>query len=112
MPSYKKRYHSHELEAKIKTKRGVPVVRKSVILVTCSIITTSWAFDPAYNVRGVAESIGGVEGVAYAEVQTSHVSGQLTDSEGLVHSFEGTWVGNGQITGETDDGYTLNLMTY
>ena len=71
-----------------------------------------FAYDNLYKVDGVIESGGIVEGVVLDNIgDYDTVSGQLTDENGNVHSLEGKWVGNGLISGETDDGESVELRT-
>lgn len=69
-----------------------------------------FAFEPSYNVRGVIESGGTVEGTARSGVGDTDVSGELTDANGSYYSYEGDWIGNGHITGETDSGESVDLL--
>jgi len=80
----------------------------------CSIFISFnvFAFDNIYNVTGVIESGGIVEGSARNNVdEDDNVYGQITDEEGDIHSYNGKWIDNGLISGETDDGESVELHT-
>jgi len=64
-----------------------------------------------YNVTGVIASGGAVQGNAYDDPEEDMVYGQLVDQNGLTHSYEGKWIDNGIISGETDDGEDVQLST-
>lgn len=71
-----------------------------------------FAYDNIYSVSGVIASGGVVEGTAISNIDGDDtVYGQLTDENGDTRSYEGKWVGNGQISGLTDDGESVELRT-
>lgn len=81
-----------------------------LILLLSFLFSSAFAFDKAYSVVGVADNLGPVQGVAYYDIgDDPDLNGQLMDEEGKVHSFEGSWVDDGLISGETDDGHTVEL---
>lgn len=67
------------------------------------------AFEKSYNVSGVIENGGAVEGSARSNPADRDVYGELTDQDGNSHSYEGDWIGRGQISGETDEGEAVDL---
>lgn len=86
---------------------------KSFLFLFCLLFSLNiFAYGNNYYVSGVIESGGVVEGTALSNIyEEDIVYGQLTDENGDIHSFEGKWVGNGQISGETDDGESVELLT-
>jgi hypothetical protein len=82
----------------------------SVVFI-CLFSSVVFAYDNFFGVSGVIESGGAVEGSARNYIDDNGVSGQLIDENGDIHSFEGKWIGNGQISGETDDGESVELHT-
>lgn len=77
----------------------------------CIISFSSFAFDHSYNVYGEDENGKSVEGVIYSNNGERNVSGELSDEDGNSHDFNGQWDGFGRISGETDDGVSVELNT-
>lgn len=82
-----------------------------IILCFSMLSLNVYAFDHMYDVSGVIDDGGIVEGSARSNIGEAYVSGELIDENGDVHSYEGKWVGDGQISGETDDGDSVELRT-
>lgn len=80
------------------------------IMLCISILSFNvYAFERIYEVTGVIDDGGVVQGSAVAPVGDNDVSGLVTDQDGNVHSYIGQWVGDGQISGETDQGDSIEL---
>jgi hypothetical protein len=82
-----------------------------LLLLTLFFSLHVFAFENNYNVRGVISSGGAVQGNAYDDPDEDIVYGQIVDENGLSRSYEGKWIDNGVISGETDDGETVQLST-
>lgn len=82
-----------------------------LFLFTLIFSLSVFAFENNYNVRGVISSGGAVQGNAYDDIDEDIVYGQLVDENGLTRSYEGRWIDNGIISGETDDGEAVQLST-
>jgi hypothetical protein len=81
-----------------------------LILLLSFLFTSAFAFYKSYNVAGIADNLGPVQGVAYYDIgDDPDLTGELMDEDGKVHSFEGSWIDNGLIGGETDDGHSVEL---
>lgn len=77
----------------------------SVVSLNC------FAFDHSYNVSGENENGQSVEGTIYSNNGARDVTGEITDEDGNTHDFNGQWDGYGRISGETDDGASVDLNT-
>jgi hypothetical protein len=84
---------------------------KLFIMLCISILSlNAYAIDRMYDVSGVLDDGGVVEGSARSNISDDpEVSGLITDEEGDTYSYEGKWVGDGQISGETTDGDSVEL---
>ena len=70
-----------------------------------------YAYDHSYSVSGEDENGNQVEGTIYSTNGERNVSGEITDENGNERDFDGQWDGYGQISGETDDGVSMDLST-
>jgi hypothetical protein len=71
----------------------------------------AFAYNHSYGVSGEDENGKSVEGEVYSTNGDRTVSGEITDENGETHDFDGQWDGRGQISGETDDGVSVDLNT-
>lgn len=88
-------------------------MKKELILFSFSLLLSLnvYSYENNYNVRGVISGGGAVHGNAFDLLDQDNVYGQLIDENGLAHSYEGKWIDNGIISGETDDGEEVQLST-
>lgn len=75
----------------------------------CFFSLNTFAYKESYNVRGIDENGIQVIGTIYTNDQSWEVKGQLTDENGNIQDFNGRWNGRDQVTGETEEGYFLDL---
>lgn len=71
-----------------------------------------FAFENSYLVKGVDDDGLTMEGGLYGTDGNPYVSGNLTDANGDIHSFQGYRMGCCQVCGETDDGIRLKLREF
>lgn len=83
------------------------IIAMSLMLMSLSV----YAFDHSYDVSGSDGSGKSVEGTVYSNNGERNVSGEVTDEDGNTHSFDGQWDGHGHISGETDEGESVELDT-
>jgi YD repeat-containing protein len=85
---------------------------KTIIAVSLILLSFSaYAYDHSYNVSGTDRSGGSIDGTVYSNNGERNVSGEITDEDGNTHSFDGQWDGYGHISGETDEGESVELDT-
>jgi len=86
---------------------------RAILFVFLSLIISfnAFAYDHSYDVSGEDESGNQVEGTIYSSNGEREVSGEITDENGNEHEFNGQWDGYGQVSGETDDGTSVELNT-
>ncbi len=86
-------------------------MKKMSFVLMCLLSFSCFAADHSYDVSGEDENGNTVEGSVDANNGDRNVSGEITDVDGNTHEFEGQWEGHGQISGETDDGTSVDLET-
>lgn len=86
-------------------------MKKTLLALMCMVSITASAFDHSYNASGENENGDALEGVIYSDNRDQHVYGELEDENGNTHDFNGYWNGYGRISGEIDDGTTVDLNT-
>ena len=86
-------------------------MRKIIIILMCVISFGCFAYDHSYDVSGEDENGNELEGTIYSDNGERNVSGELTDENGNEYEFDGQWDGHGQISGETEDGVSVDLST-
>ncbi|AOW57841.1 TPA: hypothetical protein ACPYPK_001033 [Legionella pneumophila] len=69
----------------------------------------SFAFDHSYDVSGEDENGRSYGGTIYSNNGERSVSGELEDENGNSYEFNGDWEGEGYISGETDEGVSVDL---
>jgi hypothetical protein len=85
---------------------------KFILFVFISFLAlNTFAFDHSYTVSGEDENGKLVEGTIYSTNGERNVSGEITDENGNTQDFEGQWNSTGQISGETNDGISIDLST-
>lgn len=85
---------------------------KKIIGILGIVLSVScYAFDHSYNVTGEDENGKILEGAIYSNNGNRSVYGELEDEDGNTYEFDGQWDGLGQITGEIDDGISVDLST-
>jgi hypothetical protein len=83
-----------------------------IIFVFLSVLSFNiFAYDHSYNVSGEDENGNSVEGTIYSNNGERNVSGEIVDANGDTRDFEGQWDGYGQVSGETDEGVSVDLRT-
>ena len=92
-------------------KKGSRTMRKIIIILMCVISFGCFAYDHSYDVSGEDENGNELEGTIYSDNGERNVSGELTDENGNEYEFDGQWDGHGQISGETEDGVSVDLST-
>lgn len=70
-----------------------------------------YASDHTYDVSGENENGQQMDGTIYSNNGEQEVIGELIDENGTNHDFSGQWDGSGHISGETDDGVSVELDT-
>jgi YD repeat-containing protein len=86
-------------------------MRKILLLLMCLISLHGFAADHTYDVSGEDENGKTIEGTIESNNGEREVSGELTDEDGNTHEFTGDWDGYRQISGETDEGVSVELST-
>ncbi|WP_115701843.1 hypothetical protein [Legionella sainthelensi] len=84
-------------------------MRATIAVFMCLVNFSSFAFDHTYYVSGEDENGIELEGIIYSYNGERDVSGELTDENGNNHDFNGQWDGYGHISGETDEGISVEL---
>ncbi len=75
------------------------------------VSSNTFAYDHSYNVTGEDENGNQMNGTIYSNNGEREVSGEITDDDGNEHEFNGQWDSYGQISGETEDGISVELST-
>jgi hypothetical protein len=86
-------------------------MKKIIAVLICMVSMTSFASDYSYDVTGEDENGKVLEGTIYSNNGEKEVNGELTDEDGNSIEFNGQWEGHGQISGETEDGVSVDLST-
>ena len=86
-------------------------MKKILVGLLCLISLTSYAYDHSYDVTGEDENGSALEGTIYSNNGDRDVNGELTDENGNSIEFNGQWDGYGHISGETEDGASVDLTT-
>ncbi|CAM2955356.1 TPA: hypothetical protein I8Y85_002600 [Legionella pneumophila] len=86
-------------------------MKKIMAVLLCTISLAGFASDYSYDVTGEDENGNELEGTIYSNNGEQDVSGELTDENGNSVEFTGQWSGHGQISGETEDGVSVELNT-
>ena len=84
-------------------------MKKIVSILLCVICFNVFAYDHEYNVSGEDENGRELEGTIYSENGSREVNGELTDDNGNAIEFSGQWEGHDEISGETEDGESVDL---
>lgn len=71
----------------------------------------AYAYDHSYDITGSDDSGRSITGTVYSNNNERNVSGEVTDEDGNAHFFEGQWDGYRHISGETDEGKSVELDT-
>lgn len=85
------------------------MMKTIIIAFLCSLSFNVFAYDHFYSVCGINQNGERVEGGIFSINGETTLRGNLTDVNGDSHSFEGHYSGNGQMSGDTDDGDTVYL---
>lgn len=83
-----------------------------VFAVICLVALNAFAYRESYRVIGFDENGVQLQGVIYTNQQPLEVEGELIDTNGNTHDYYGRWNSIGHITGQTDEGETIDLTTY
>jgi hypothetical protein len=86
-------------------------MKKIIVALLCVLSLSCYASDYFYDVTGEDENGKELEGTIYSNNGERDVSGELTDENGNSVEFNGQWDGHGQISGETEDGVSVDLST-
>ncbi|KTC96742.1 hypothetical protein [Legionella feeleii] len=86
-------------------------MKKAIVILTCIFSLNCFASDYSYDVSGEDENGKELEGTIYSNKGEQEVTGELTDEDGNSVEFEGQWDGQGHISGETEDGVSVDLYT-
>jgi hypothetical protein len=86
-------------------------MKKIIVILLCVVSLGCFASDYSYDVTGEDENGKELEGTIYSNNGEREVTGELTDENGNSVEFNGQWDGHGQISGETDDGVSVDLNT-
>lgn len=86
-------------------------MKKILLVLMCMVSVIGFAADHTYNVSGEDENGKTVEGTIESDNGERQVSGELTDANGNIYEFNGHWNGPSQISGETDQGVSVDLST-
>ena len=86
-------------------------MKKIIVTLLCLLSLSCYASDYSYDVTGEDENGKELEGTIYSNRGERDVSGELTDENGNSVEFNGQWDGHGQISGETEDGVSVDLTT-
>lgn len=84
-------------------------MRLFLIVFLCFFFLSAYAYDHFYSVSGANQNGDYLEGGIFSINGSRYVSGNLTDVNGDSHSFQGEMNDRGQMSGETDDGDSVNL---
>ncbi len=85
---------------------------KSIVLIlTIFMSINCYAYDHSYDVTGEDDSGHSVEGTIYSSNGERDVFGELEDENGNTYEFNGQWDGYGHISGEIDNGSSVELDT-
>lgn len=95
---------------KFNNKRFIKM-RKFLIFFLVLFYAHCYASDHTYDVSGEDENGQQVEETIYSNNGEREVSGELIDENGNNYDFSGQWDGAGHISGETDDGISVELDT-
>ncbi len=86
-------------------------IKKILSLLICLISLKNFAYDHSYDVYGEDENGNELSGEIYSNNGDKAVSGELEDDYGNTIEFNGEWDGEGHISGETEDGVSVELDT-
>lgn len=86
-------------------------MRFLLLTVLCIFSLNAFAYDHSYNVSGEDGNGKSVEGTIYSNNGERNITGEITDENRNTHDFTGQWDSYGQVSGETDDGTTVDLST-
>lgn len=86
-------------------------MKKIIAVLLCMVSLGCFAFDYSYEVTGEDENGKELWGTIYSNNGERDVTGELTYENGNSVEFNGQWDGHGQISGETDDGVSVELNT-
>jgi hypothetical protein len=70
-----------------------------------------YASDHDYYVSGNDDNGKSYTGIIHSNNGEQEVNGELTDEDGNQQNYSGRWDSNGQISGETDEGISIDLQT-
>jgi hypothetical protein len=85
---------------------------KVALIIFLSILSLNvFAYDHSYDVSGTDGNGNAVQGTVDSNNGDRNVSGEVTDENGDTHSFQGQWDGYGHVSGETDEGDSVELDT-
>ncbi len=82
-----------------------------LMLLFITIPFFAFAYDHNYSATGIDGKGNPVQGAVYSNNGDIDVGGEITDENGALHSFQGKWNGYGHVSGETDQGDSLELDT-
>lgn len=86
-------------------------MKKLITILTCIFSLNCFAYDHSYDVTGEDENGKTLEGTIYSNNGERDVSGELSDENGNTYDFNGEWDGHAHISGETEDGTSVDLDT-
>ncbi|KTD68884.1 hypothetical protein Lste_2042 [Legionella steelei] len=84
-------------------------MKKIIVVLMCLVCFCSFAFDHTYDVSGEDENGTELEGTIYSYNGEREVSGELTDENGNNFDFSGQWDSYGHMSGETEEGISVEL---
>lgn len=80
-----------------------------LLLFSLTFSLSVFAYDHFYSVDGINQNGDLLEGGIFNINDDGYLRGNLVDTNGDSHSFQGEFSGNGRMRGETDDGDTVYL---
>jgi len=86
-------------------------MKKIILLLLVVLSVNCYASDHTYDVTGEDENGRALSGSIESNNGEREVTGELEDDDGNAHEFNGQWDGTGQISGETEDGDSVELNT-
>jgi len=86
-------------------------MKKIIAVLICLMSFSCFAYDHSYDVTGENENGRELEGTIYSNNGEQDVTGELTDEHGNTYEFNGEWDGHDHISGETEDGTSVELDT-
>lgn len=84
-------------------------MKKVLSVIIIFFCVSCYAFDHTYDVSGEDDNGQQMDGTIYSNNGDQDVWGELIDENGNDHDFNGQWDGYGHISGETDDGISVEL---